>query len=121
MEILSQKKSDKNSLIVDEGDPFNKILFDKSINSLKAKGIFKTVKSEIKHSQNKENKIINIMSRKSPQVIFAVLVLVLEAHHFLSIKEKNYLGKGITLDTNFAISDDELRGKFMVVNPNFRI
>tara|TARA_B100001115_G_C15790390_1_gene389682 strand:- start:227 stop:1213 length:987 start_codon:yes stop_codon:yes gene_type:complete len=36
------------------------------------------------------------------------------------LKEKNYLGKGITLDTNFALSDSEVRGKFSVLNPNFR-
>ena len=36
------------------------------------------------------------------------------------MKEKNYLGKGITLDTNFALSEDEIRGKFSVINPNFR-
>ena len=58
--------------------------------------------------------------RKSPQVKYLqVLVLVLEAHHFLQVlKKKNW--KRNNLDTNFAISDDELRGKFMVVNPNFR-
>ena len=111
----------RNSLIVDEGDPFNKILFDKSINSLKTKGIFKTVKSEIKHSQNKENKIINITVEEKPTGGICGAGTGTGGSSFSAgIKEKNYLGKGITLDTNFAISDDELRGKFMVVNPNFR-
>ena len=32
-----------NSLIVDEGDPFNEILFDKSIQNIKSKNIFKSV------------------------------------------------------------------------------
>ena len=36
------------------------------------------------------------------------------------IKENNYLGKGIKLSTNFTISEDEVKGKFSVVNPNFR-
>ena len=36
------------------------------------------------------------------------------------LKEKNYLGKAITLDTNFALSENEVRGKFSVMNPNFR-
>ena len=35
-------------LIVDEGDPYNKILFNKSINEIKSKGIFKSVNSEKK-------------------------------------------------------------------------
>ncbi len=36
------------------------------------------------------------------------------------IKEKNYLGKGITLDSVLSLSDDQIKGKFSVVNPNFR-
>ena len=37
----------RNILIVDEGDPFNKILHNKSINKLRSKGIFGKVKSKI--------------------------------------------------------------------------
>ena len=33
------------------------------------------------------------------------------------IKENNYLGLGIKLDTNFVITDDSLKGKFSVINP----
>ena len=36
------------------------------------------------------------------------------------IKEKNYLGKGITLDSALTLSDDQIKGKFSVINPNFR-
>ena len=36
-----KKKKIRNSLIVDEGDPFNKILFDKSINNLKTQEYLK--------------------------------------------------------------------------------
>ena len=34
----------RNSLIIDEGDPYNKILLNKSINQIKSRRIFKTVK-----------------------------------------------------------------------------
>ena len=37
----------RNSLIVDEGDPLNKILQNKSANNLKSKNIFRSVKYEI--------------------------------------------------------------------------
>ena len=33
--------------------------------------------------------------------------------------EKNYLGRGITLDANLALSTDGIRGLFSVINPNF--
>ena len=38
----------RNSFIVDEGDPYNELLFNKSINRIKAKRIFKTVKPDVK-------------------------------------------------------------------------
>ena len=37
----------RNNLIVDEGDPFNEILFNKSINNIKSLGIFKKVETEV--------------------------------------------------------------------------
>ena len=37
----------RNKLIVDEGDPYNELLKNKSINEIKSMGIFKTVNSEI--------------------------------------------------------------------------
>ena len=36
------------------------------------------------------------------------------------MKENNYLGKGIALNTNLGISDTKIKGLFSVTNPNFR-
>ena len=36
------------------------------------------------------------------------------------IKENNYLGLGITLDANATITDDTIKGKFSVLNPNYK-
>ena len=35
------------------------------------------------------------------------------------IKENNYLGLGIKLDTNINITEDSIKGKFSVLNPNY--
>ena len=35
------------------------------------------------------------------------------------IKENNYLGIGVKLDTNFTLTDDSLKGKFSAINPNY--
>ena len=35
------------------------------------------------------------------------------------IKENNYLGLGIKLDTNLTLTDDSIKGKFSVLNPNY--
>ena len=120
--FITEEKVIRNSLIVDEGDPYNRILFDKSVNNIKSLGIFKDVKSKISNSINKNNKIINITVEEKPTgEIFAAVGTGTGGSSFsVGLKEKNYLGKGITLDTNFAISDDQVRGKFSVLNPNFR-
>ncbi len=120
--FITEEKVIRNSLIVDEGDPYNKILFDKSINNIKSSGIFKKVKSKIINSKNNNNKVINITVEEKPTgEIFAGVGTGTGGSSFSAgLKEKNYLGKAITLDTNFALSDDEVRGKFSVLNPNFR-
>ena len=119
--FITEEKVIRNSLIIDEGDPYNKILFNKSISNIKSKGIFKDVKTQFTNNPNK-NKIINIIVEEKPTgEIFAGVGTGTAGSSFSAgLKEKNYLGKGITLDTNFAVSDDELRGKFSVKNPNFR-
>ena len=120
--FITEEKVIRNSLIVDEGDPFNKILFDKSIKNINSKGIFKSVKSEISNSKNKKNKIININVEEKPtgEIFAGVGTGTGGSSVSAGLKEKNYLGKGINLDTRFSVSDDEIRGKFSVINPNFR-
>ena len=121
--FITEEKVIRNSLIVDEGDAYNEILFKKSINKIKSKGIFASVEAEIEESDiNKNNKIINIKVEEKPTgEIFAgagtgTSGTVISA----GIKERNYLGKGISLDTNLTLSEDEIKGKFSVYNPNFR-
>ncbi len=121
--FITEEKVIRNSLIVDEGDPFNKILFNKSINEIKSKDLFKSVTSEINDSKTKPNtKNINITVEEKPTgEIFAGAGTGTEGSTISAgIKEKNYLGKGIKLDTNLALSDDQIKGKFSVLNPNFR-
>jgi len=121
--FITEEKVIRNALIVDEGDAYNEILFNKSINELKAKNIFKSVKSQINNSEkNKKNKVIDIIiEEKATGEIFAGAGTGTSGSSVSAgIKEKNYLGKGISLDTNFLISDDEIKGRFSVINPNFR-
>ena len=50
----------RNSLIVDEGDAYNQILINKSINNIRSKNIFKSVKPTIVENLSKKTKTINI-------------------------------------------------------------
>ena len=56
----------RNQLIVDEGDPFNELLHAKSLNNLRAKNIFKNVKSEILDGSELNKKIVNINVTEKP-------------------------------------------------------
>ena len=87
----------RDSLEVDEGDPFNELLHAKSINNLKSSGIFKTVKSKILNSKENNNKVINITVEEMPTgEIFAGVGTGTTGSSFSAgLKEKNYLGKAI--------------------------
>ena len=66
--FITEEKVIRNSLIIDEGDAYNKFLFDKSINNIKSRRIFKSVKSNINQSLNeKQNKVIDIYVEESQQ------------------------------------------------------
>ncbi len=120
--FITEEKVIRNSLIIDEGDAFNNVLFDKSLNAIKSRGIFKSVNSNIKLSENdQQKKIIDIIVEESPtgEVFAGAGTGTSGASITAGIQEKNYLGKGIKLSTNLMVSEDEIKGKFSVINPNF--
>ncbi len=121
--FVTEDKVIRNALIVDEGDAFNKVLLDKSINSIKSRGIFKKVDSNIKNSKiDDQKKVIDIFVEEMPtgEVYAGAGTGTSGATITAGIQEKNYLGKGIKLGTNILISEDEIKGKFSIVNPNFK-
>ena len=121
--FITEEKVIRNSLIIDEGDAYNKYLFDKSISKIKSRGIFKSVSSDVKDSlKDDQKKTIDIYVEESPtgEIFAGAGTGTSGATIAAGIKENNYLGKGIKLSTNFTISEDEVKGKFSVVNPNFR-
>ena len=119
--FITEEKVIRNSLIVDEGDPYNKILFNKSINKIKGKNIFQSVETKITE-KDKNNKIIDIIiEEKATGEIFAGAGTGTSGTTLGGgIKENNYLGRGIILDTNFSISEEEIKGRFKIINPNFK-
>ena len=53
-------------MIVDEGDPLNELLFNKSVDNIRSLGIFKKVKSEILDGSNSNLKVINLSVEEKP-------------------------------------------------------
>ncbi len=118
--FITDEKVIRNSLIIDEGDPFNEILFNKSIENIKAKNIFKSVTYKF-DKEDSLNKTINLtVEEKATGEIFAGAGTGTTGSSISGgIKENNYLGLGIKLDTDVTITDDTVKGKFSVLNPNY--
>ena len=111
----------RNQLMLDEGDPYSEILVNKSINNIKNLNFFKTVQSKIVDNDENKTKSINISIEEKPTgEIYAAAGVGTSGGTFgVGVKENNFLGNGIALDTNFEVSSDSFKGKFSVTNPNF--
>ena len=112
----------RNQFYLDEGDPYNDILTKKTINRIKSLNFFKDVNSEIVEGKNQKSKIINITVEEKPTgEIMAGAGFGTSGEVFeFGVKENNYLGKGIGLETNLSLGSDKLEGNFYVNNPNFK-
>jgi len=112
----------RNQLELDEGDPFNEILFNKSINNLKSLNFFKSVNKKILSDDNSNTKILDIFIEEKPTgEINATAGFGTSGGTIgFGIKENNFIGRGISLDSNFLLSEESFKGKFAFTNPNFK-
>ena len=119
---VTQESVIRNQFEIDEGDPFNDILAKKSINSIKSLGFFKDVRNKIITDETNKTKIININVVEKPtgEILAGAGVGTSGGTATFSIKENNYLGRGIGLQALASIDEKSIKGKFSVSNPNFR-
>ena len=112
----------RNELELDEGDPYNEILLNKSINNLKSLNLFSQVNTDIIDDNVSKTKIININIEEKPtgEIMASAGYGTTGGSVGFGIKENNFLGKGIKLDSNFIIESDSFKGKFAVTNPNYK-
>ena len=111
----------RNAFIIDEGDAYNEILFNKSINKIKSKKIFKKVEKTISNGTNSNSKIINVIVEEQPtgEISLGAGYGTSGATIGGGVKEKNFMGSGMTVDTNLSISEETVLGKFSVIKPNY--
>ena len=111
----------RNQFEIDEGDPFNEILTNKTINNIKSLRFFKTVESKIEEGTAPNNRILNIsVEEKATGEISAGAGFSSNgASVMFGVRENNYLGKGIKVDSNLLINEESIKGTFSVTNPNF--
>ena len=111
----------RHKLIIDEGDAFNEILFNKSLNNIRSLNLFKTVNSKIINTEDQNLKSIDIILEEQPtgEINLGAGLGTNGSTLGGGIKENNFLGKGVSLDTNFQLSKDGLKGRFIYAKPNF--
>ena len=112
----------RNQLEIDEGDPFNEILNNKSINNIKSLNFFKSVESEIVDGTALQTKIININVKEKPtgEISAGAGVGTSGGTVSFGVREQNYLGKGLSVSSNLSINEESIRGLFSVTNPNYK-
>ena len=118
---VTQENVIRNQFEIDEGDSFNDILAKKTINSIKSLGFFKDVKEEILTDEISKTKIINITVVEKPtgEILAGAGLGTSGGTATFSVKENNYLGRGIGLQALASVDENSLKGKFSVSNPNF--
>ena len=111
----------RNQFEIDEGDTYNEILQKKSINNLKSLRFFKSVKDEIITNDAEKTKVINITVEEKPtgEISAGAGVGTAGTSFAFGVRENNYLGKGLKLNSNVVISEEAIKGQFGITNPNF--
>ena len=112
----------RNQFEIDEGDNFSPLLEKKTVDNLRSLNIFKSVKSEITDGDDFNTKIINISveEKATGEISAGVGFGTTGSSVAFSVKENNYLGKGVKLDSNLMLSTESIKGSFDIINPNFR-
>jgi len=118
---ITNETSIRNLLIVDEGDPLNEILNNKSKNNIRASGLFSNVDYKILDTNDEYKKNIEIIVTEQPTgEISAGAGYGTSGQTFsFGIKENNFSGNATKLNTNLSISDRSIKGGFNVIIPNY--
>ena len=111
----------RNQFEIDEGDFYNKILFNKTLNNLKSLNFFKSVDGQVISDGETGDKILEISVEEKPTGEIGASAGVGTSGNSIGVfvRENNYLGKGLGLNTDLTLSSDSIRGSFTINNPNF--
>ena len=112
----------RNQLLLDEGDPYNEILSNKSVNNIKSLNFFKSVRKKVVEGENPQSRVINIEVEEKPtgEITAGAGFGTSGGTLIFGVKENNYLGKGYSVNTNFTINSESLKGIISIRNPNYK-
>ena len=111
----------RSEMIVDEGDPYSKLLVNKSINKLKGLNIFGEVTHKTLPGSANDLKVLEIsVEEKATGEIMAGAGVGTDGTSFqFAVKENNWLGRGIKLQSQLNVSENKVSGNLSVRNPNY--
>ena len=100
----------RSEMIVDEGDPFSKLLVNRSINNLKGRNLFGNVEHKILPGSSDDLKVIEIsVEEKATGEIMAGAGIGTDGTSFsFSVKENNWLGRGIKLKSDLNLTEIQI-------------
>ena len=112
----------RGEMLVDEGDPYSALLTNKSVNRLKARGIFGNVESNILEGSSTDLKVleISIEERATGEIAAGAGVGTDGTSFMFAVSENNWLGRGIKLAAAADITEETLSGSISVNNPNYK-
>ena len=118
---ITNETAIRNLLIVDEGDPLNEILNNKSINNIKASGLFAKVDYRILNTENEYKKDIEVTVKEQPTGEITAGAGYGTSGQTLTfgIKENNFAGNATKLNTNLSFTPRSVKGGLNVIIPNY--
>ena len=118
---ITNESAIRNLLIVDEGDPLNQILSNKSKNNIIKSGLFSNVDYKILDTNDdyKKNIEINVTEQATGEISASAGYGTSGQTISFGIKENNFAGNATKLNTNILISSKSVKGGFNVIIPNY--
>ena len=118
---ITNESAIRNLLIVDEGDPLNQILNNKSKNNIIKSGLFSNVDYKILDTNDdyKKNIEINVTEQATGEISASAGYGTSGQTISFGIKENNFAGNATKLNTNILISSKSVKGGFNVIIPNY--
>ena len=111
----------RSEMLVDEGDPYSVLLVNKSLNKLRARGIFGNVKHEISEGSTPDLKVlkVSIEEKATGEISAGAGVGTDGTSVMFAVSENNWLGKGIVLNGAANVSEQSVSANLSLNNPNY--
>jgi outer membrane protein insertion porin family len=118
---ITNENAIRNFLIVDEGDPLNEILNNKSLNKIKASGLFSNVDFKVLDTNNEFKKDIEITVAEQPtgEIMAGAGYGTSGQTLTFGVKENNFGGNASMLNTNLSFTPKSVKGGLSIIIPNY--